>query len=155
MKVELIDNDCYKVFINASYIKDFNIEDKDKLGKYVKMIILKLKKLYDLVLEGFYEVHIYYIKYIGIILEINNIDTYISKTIDLKIVVHNDLKYYLKSNDFDLIKDYKHAHYYNNYFYLDIGDIGQDDIIKIVEQVEIVNEDNIKDIKNKWYYLTF
>ncbi len=155
MKLEFTDDDCYKVFINSAYIKDFDIDSNDDVGKYVKMIILKLRKLYGITLEGFYEVHVYYIKYIGMILDIKNIDTYYGKTIDLKIVVHNDEKYYLKIDQYDLIKKYKEANYFNNYFYLSTSLLQKKDILPLIENIEIVYGSSLNDLKNKWYHLTF
>ena len=155
MKLEFLDEDDYKVFINSCYIKDININHKEELSRYVKTIILKLRKIYDLVLEGFYEVHVYSIGHIGIILEIHNIDNFISKTIDLKIIVHNDEKYYLKIKNYDLVKHFKELNYYNNDFYISVDKIDDKDIINLIESMEIVYASSLKGIRNKWYYLTF
>lgn len=155
MKLEFMDDDCYKVFINSNYITDFDIESNDDIGKYVKKIILKIRKLYGVTLEGFYEVHVYYIKYIGMILEIKNIDSYYSKTIDLKIVVHNDEKSYLKIDQYELIKKYKEVNYFNNYFYLPTSELQKNDILSLAENIEILYGSSIEELKNKWYHLTF
>ena len=58
MKLELLDEDSYKIFVNNSYIKEFNINNNEELSKYIKSIILKIRKIYDVILEGFYEVAI-------------------------------------------------------------------------------------------------
>ncbi len=155
MKLEYLDYDYYKVFINSSYIKKVNINNKEELAKYVKLVILKLRKLYGLILEGFYEVHFYNIKYIGIILELKNIDTYISKTIDLQIIIHNDEKYYLKTNNYEIAKKFKKINYYDNYFYLDVDNLTKSNFISLIENSEIVNESYIDNIKYKWNNLTF
>lgn len=154
MKVEIIDDDNYRVFINSNYQSFLNIEDKDEIGKYIKQIILKMKKIYNILLEGFYEVHVYIVKFIGVILEIKNIDSYLSKSVDLKIIVHNDEEMFLKVLRYELIKDYSNLKYLNNYFYLDIDDILEKDIYNLIENSRIVYGNDLIEIKSKWLNLT-
>lgn len=154
MKVEIIDEDNYKIFINNDYKKDLDVDNKDELGKYIKQIILKIRKIYNVLLEGFYEVHVYVIKFIGIILEIKNIDSYLGKTVDLKIIVHNDEEVYLKVYRYELIESYHRLKYLNNYFYLDINDLLEEDVYKLIESSNIVYGSKLRELKSKWYSLT-
>ena len=39
MRFEVLDDDYYKLFINSSYIEDFDINNNNELGKYIKKII--------------------------------------------------------------------------------------------------------------------
>ncbi|MBQ7137063.1 MAG: hypothetical protein IJO43_03720 [Bacilli bacterium] len=154
MKVEIIDDDYYKVFINGLYTKEIDINNKDELGKYVKDIILKLRKIYNIILQGLYEVRVYYIRFIGIILEISNIDKYLSKTVDLKIIVHNDEEIFLKIFRYELINHYNHLKYYNNCFYFDINDLKEEDVYRLIESTNIVYGDELEELKPKWIELT-
>lgn len=149
MRLEVIEKDNYKLFINSDYIDDFDIYDNGALGKYIKKIILKIKKVYNVILEGFYEVHVYILKHIGIILEIRNIDSYLSKTIDLKIIIHNDEDIYLQIPEYELIRGYKNLKYLDNYFYLNVKDICLEKW-SIIEHYNVVLGEDIKDIKHKW-----
>ena len=154
MKLEMIEDNYYKVFINSSYIDDFDINNNGELGKYIKKVILKIRKIYNIILEGFYEVHVYILKHLGMILEIKNIDRYLSKTIDLKIIVHNDEEVYLQIPEYDLLEKYKDFKYLNNYFYLNVNNIKEQDIFKISDHYKILYGDALKGIKRKWYNLT-
>ena len=154
MRLEIIDNDNYKVFINYFYSEKIDIDNKEELGKYIKNIILKLKKLYNIVLQGLYEIHVYVVDFIGIILEINNVENYFSKTIDLKIIVHSDEEIYLKVLRDELICEYNDLKYFDKYFYLNIKDLKEKDIYKLVENYNIVYGKELIAIRNKWASLT-
>ena len=154
MRLEIIDNDNYKVFINNFYSEKIEIDNKEELGKYIKNIILKLKKIYNIILQGLYEIHVYVIDFIGIILEINNVDSYFSKTIDLKIIVHNDEDIYLKVFRDELVEKHDNLKYFNKYFYVNIKDIRESDIYKLIENYCIIYGEELDDIKTKWTNLT-
>lgn len=153
MRFEKLDNDIYKVFINSFYLDDFDINDNSELGKYIKKIILKIRKIYNVILEGFYEVHVYILKNIGLILEIKNIDKYLSKTIDLKIIVHNDEEIYLKTDEYELLSKQENIKYLDDYFYIDINYMDENNYFKIIEYYEVIYGENLDILKKKWYEL--
>jgi len=154
MRIEIIDDNNYKVFINDLYKEKIDINNKDELGKYIKKIILKLKKIYNIMLQGLYEVHVYIVKFIGIILEIKNIDSYLSKTVDLKIVVHNDEEMFLKVFRYESVEKYNHLKYLNNCFYLDVNELKECDVYNLIENSRLIYGDELIELKNKWINLT-
>jgi len=154
MRLEIIDDNNYKIFINNCYSEKIDIDNKEELGKYIKNIILKLKKIYNIILQGLYEIHVYVIDFIGIILEINNIDNYFSKTIDLKIIVHNDEEIYLRVLRDELIEKYTGLKYFDKYFYLNTKELKENNIFKLIENYNIVYGDELNIIKNRWTSLT-
>lgn len=154
MRFETISNDNYKVYINNLYESNLNIENKEEVGKFIKDIILKIRKIYNVSLEGLYEVDVYVIRYLGIMLEIKNIDRYISKTVDLKIIIHNEDEVYLKIPRFELLDEYHSLKYLNNNFYLNINNLFEKDIYKLLESFEIVYGDELEEIKTNWCSLT-
>lgn len=154
MKIEMIEDDSYRVFINNSYKEVSNIDDKGELGKFIKSIILKIRKIYDILLEGLYEVHVYVIKFIGMVLEIKNIDSYLSKTIDLKIVVHQDEEMYLRIKDYDLIKEYPRLKYLENAFYINTDYLREKDIYSLIEDYKVIYGKDLKEMRSKWRSLT-
>lgn len=154
MKFETISNDNYKVYINNLYESNLNIENKEEVGKFIKDIILKIRKIYNVLLEGLYEVDVYVIKYLGIVLEIKNIDRYISKTVDLKIIIRNEEEIYLKIPRFELLDEYHDLKYLNNNFYLNINSLLEKDIYKLLESFEIVYGSELEEIKTNWCSLT-
>lgn len=149
MRLEIMDKDNYKVFLNSDYIPYFDIDDNNELGKYIKKIILNIRKIYNITLEGFYEVHVYFIENIGMILEINNIDHYISKTIDLKIIVHNDEEIYLQVPLYETLNNYKNIKYLSNNFYINIDYISKVDF-NLIEQYQLIYGQELKKIQKKW-----
>ena len=154
MKVEIVDEDSYKIFINNNYDTSLHAKDKEAMGKFIKSIILKIRKIYNILLEGLYEVNVYIIKFIGIVLEIKNIDRYLSKSVDLKIIVHSDEDIYLKVYDCDLINHYHHLKYLNNYFYLNINNLLEKDVYSLLENYDIVYGKELDDLKKEWHSLT-
>lgn len=154
MKLEILDEDSYKIFINDDYIKQIDINNKEDLSNNIKLIIVKIKKVYDIILEGFYEVHVYPINNIGLILEIKNIDSYLSKSIDLRIIVHNEEDMYIKLSRYELIKKYNNIKYLNNYFYLNVNEINKKDKYHLIEFVNIIYGDDLSEVKRQWHNLT-
>jgi len=43
MRLEILDDDNYKIFINNCYSEVIDIDNKEELGSYIKNIILNLK----------------------------------------------------------------------------------------------------------------
>ncbi len=154
MKLEILDEDSYKIFINDDYIKQIDINNKEDLSNNIKSIIVKIKKVYDIILEGFYEVHVYPINNIGLILEIKNIDSYLSKSIDLRIIVHNEEEMYIKFSRYELIKKYNNIKYLNNYFYLNVNEINKKDKYHLIEFANIIYGDDLLEVKRQWHNLT-
>ena len=154
MKLEILDEDSYKIFINDDYIKQIDINNKEDLSNNIKSIIVKIKKVYDIILEGFYEVHVYPINNIGLILEIKNIDSYLSKSIDLRIIVHNEEEMYIKFSRYELIKKYNNIKYLNNYFYLNVNEINKKDKYHLIEFANIIYGDDLSEVKRQWHNLT-
>lgn len=154
MKLEILDEDSYKIFINDDYIKQIDINNKEDLSNNIKSIIVKIKKVYDIILEGFYEVHVYPINNIGLILEIKNIDSYLSKSIDLRIIVHNEEDMYIKLSRYELIKKYNNIKYLNNYFYLNVNEINKKDKYHLIEFANIIYGYDLLEVKRQWHNLT-
>jgi hypothetical protein len=154
MRLEIIDDDNYKIFINNCYSEKIDVDNKEELGKYIKNIILKLKKMYNVTLQGLYEIHVYVVDLIGIILEINNMDNYFRKTIDLKIIVHSDEEIYLKVLRDELIEQYNDLKYFDKYFYLNVKELKEKDVYRLIENYNVVYGDELSIIKTKWTSLT-
>jgi len=154
MKIELLEHDKYKIFINDAYLGKINIKDNAELGKYIKELVLKLKNIYNIVLTGFYNVDVYIVKNFGIIIEIENVDNYISKTIDLRIILHSNEDIYLKIKNDEMISKYREIKYLEQYYYLNVNDVLKKDVNAFVEDYTIVYGADLKRLKNNWHSLT-
>lgn len=140
MRLESDLKNNYIVFLSNDYIGDIDYTSKGKIGLYLKKIIVILKKRYNLVLKGFYEVNVYINKKVGMFIEINKIGEYDFDTeeIDLKIVVHFDSDFYFKTDNYDVISKYKNIKFFEDSYYIDVDDIGDNEVIKIIEMGEFI-----------------
>lgn len=147
MKFSIVNDERFNIYVNNKYL-EFS-KDEDLLYDSLKKILLNIKKRYDYDVFGFYQVDIYIIEDVATILEFYKKDeSFISKTIDLKLVIHNQNDIYLKFIDFLLIKKYKKIKYKNNNFYVKVIDVEKSDIEKLLEHFEIVID---KDLNNLSY----
>lgn len=150
MKLESNSDNSYVVFLNAKYIDNINYSSKEEIGPFLKKTIVKLKSIYNLTLKGFYEVNFYINKKIGIFIELNRVEEYDFDTsdVDLKIIVHFDNTCYFKTDNYDYISDYSKIKYLKEYYYLNVEDVDETDIIKISEFGEFIYGDNLNILKS-------
>ncbi len=102
------------------YQYKLTIDDTNELNREIKNIFIKLIKMYYIDFLGFYMVHIYENKKYGFILEIYKIYENDFNIIDLKLVIHKDVPFYLEMDDY--LFDYKLNNLFvmNNKYYIDI-----------------------------------
>lgn len=147
MKYEVIGNNYCKIFINNLEIKKVDFHNQDDLQELLKRIILKLKDKYKLMLKGLYQIIISVNKNIGSIIEIEQIETFLSssKDIDLNIKVIFDCKFYFRTKDYSVVKDIKDVYYYKNNYFVDACKLK--DVIKYIEFGDLseVNEEDVEE----------
>ena len=112
------------------YVLDF--DDIEKLNTQIKNIFLKLIKIYNIDFFGYSRVDIYENKKYGYILEIEKIhgNDFNLDIIDLKVIVHSDVPFYIKMDDYPLIRDIKFI-FKDNRFFINIDDV--DNILEYIE----------------------
>jgi hypothetical protein len=151
MKIQTPNNDLTVIYLNKYYLKDFDYNDKTSVEKYLKKLIFNLKKNYNFSINGFYNLNIYTNKDYGMIVDINRIDEdfLFNNIIDMKVVFHfnNDFlyeidDYYLKNQ----IIYQGNIYFYNNKYYLNIINIDELNLTKLLEFSNIIYNDKIKDI---------
>lgn len=71
MNIKFIDNLTFNIYIKKEKLKKIDIKNKSELEKYLREIIETLKNIYNINIEGFYDVNVYVDKYYGIILNFN------------------------------------------------------------------------------------
>ena len=64
-------------------------------------------------------------------------DDFINKTVDLKIINHDNSNIYLKFYDYYLINKYKNIKFLNKSYYLNVNEIKEKDISKLIEFCDI------------------
>lgn len=144
MKVEYDGDDNYLFFINSGYIKKLDYKSKEDIGKHIKEILLTYKKIYGIELNGFYNVNIYLNEKIGMYIELNKNKKYdfYHDEVNLKISICNDKYFYFKTDEFELIKNYKWK-LLNDYYYVNVEDIDRGDIIVLSDYGEFIYDDFI------------
>ena len=66
MKIKFVDNLKFNIYVRKDEINKINIKEKIEIEKYIRNIINKLKNIYKLNIEGFYNINIYVDKYYGL-----------------------------------------------------------------------------------------
>ena len=70
MKIELLDDYNYTLYLNNLYIKDLNLDNKEDIENYLKKLFLIIKDRYDIDISGMFEIDIYVNNKYGIVIDI-------------------------------------------------------------------------------------
>lgn len=124
MKIEKISNTDYKLYIYSNKLDEKNLNDD------IKLIIKKVQK--KLKLKGFYKV-IACFKSCGLFLHLIKMeDSFYKNTLDLRIVIEDDLDVYFKTSDYFILKTLNKIKYFENCFY----GLVDDSFDELIEKVE-------------------
>ncbi len=132
MKLITKSNDFSYLIIPTTLYK----ETKEKTILEIKKILINYNKRYQLLNPGYYEVNVYYHKFIGTILSIEKIDSFeFSLETDLKIVLKDKIKVFLKLlNPLDF-PNYKEE--------IDIEDLTYKEFLNLIEHATLnIKNDN-------------
>lgn len=137
MKVTKINN---KIIIYINQPINLDLNDNLSLEKYLKKLIITLKKRYSLNFSGLYTARIYSNVNYGLIIELENKDTldFFPDLIDLKIIIEEDSEFLIEVDDYYLINNYPQIYTYKNKFYTNFKYLNSDDIIKLSEFMNII-----------------
>lgn len=120
MKLEMQEDDIL-IILKEEEIKKIDFEDIDKIESYFRDILLKLKKIYDIDINGFYNIHVYVDKREGMVLKLEKeyIDYYDSfHQIEMRII-KEDVTFLYEIDDI-LALPYQdlNIYIYNDKFYV-------------------------------------
>lgn len=144
MKI-ITNNDDFTLFVVNKFMTD-----TDDIKKYLKDIIIKLKKRNKKEFSGFYNVQVYVNKKFGMIFEFFKEDSFdfFQDVVDLDITVHDNAKVFLEFDDLFLVNDFHDIYSYNNKYYIDIDKTSRLKFYSLLEFSDFVfgkKLDNIKD----------
>ena len=143
MRFEIVDDDCIDVFINKYNFRDFEIVQKDILLTTIKDLILKMNIRYKLNLSGFYKIKVFPNDKLGVFLNIIKIDDNdFSNEAEFRIIVYNDEKFFLETDEVEMFDRKILKRYYNGKFYMDIDEI--DNIFSFIDMGNIIYGDDVK-----------
>lgn len=143
MKIITMDLDSIILFLSDM---DFSLEeDILELENKFRDIFLRLKRLYNIDIEGYYKIDIFVDKFIGVVVDIEREDfdyfEYSDNQIDMHISIHNDETILLEIDDQYILPDKfldKVLYYnYDNKFYINI--VEPLSVSERAEMIEISN----------------
>ena len=131
--MKVITNDEFNIiiFLNKIIVENIDLEDRENLEEYFKKIFLKLKKIYDITISGYFVIDVYIDDNYGIIMELNKEELdyyeYFDNQIDMRIIIHDDVTFLYEIDDI-LLLDKKirkniSLYYYQNKYYIKINKI--------------------------------
>ena len=145
MKVRNNDDEI-TIYLNDYYAEKFDFSSIDLLEDTLNDLFIKLKKIYNIKLNGYYNIDIYVDNNYGAIIymkkeEIEYYD-YFKDQIDTQIIIHSDSNFLYRIADFCEIKDYLKVNYslykYNNELYIRLND--KLDKINFINMLEYCTE---------------
>ncbi len=140
-----------KVFSSDDKVTVFayNMEDIE-INDYIKGLILRLKRKYNINLFGFYQVNVYKNPKVGMIIDMIKEDgmDYFNDLVDLKIKIYDNSDVYYTFNDyfFNAKKDFK---LFNNKYYINIDDLSEKEFLLMTEFCSCVYGDELEKIQDK------
>lgn len=143
MKIELLDEYNYTLYLNNLYVKDLNLDNKDDIEKYLKKLFLIVKNRYDVDISGMFEIDIYVNDKYGIVIDIFKEELeyldYFSNQIDMQVNIIKDSIFLYEIDNLIDNTLYK----YDSKYYINIEDIND---ISIYEQGKIIFGEYVLDV---------
>lgn len=155
MKVSIIDEDNIIVFLNNFNIKNINFDIKENIEKNFRKIFLKLKHIYGLNIQGYYNINIYIDKIYGAVLEIEHEDIeyfdYFDNKVDMRVNVISNIKFLYKIKDIldldkKILKKVTIYNFKNEYYLLLKKEISIYEIGYILEMTNLIYDGIVDDI---------
>ena len=155
MKVNIIDDNNIIVFLNKFNIKNIDFKNKDCIEKNFRNIFLKLKRIYELNIKGYYTINAYIDEYYGAILEIEHEDIEyfdcFETQVDMHVNVIYDNKFLYKINDIFMLDEALlkklEIYIFKDEYYINLDKVFNDyEIGKILETGELIYRDITSDI---------
>jgi hypothetical protein len=148
MKI-ITNKDDLNIIIYKSEI-DCDLKQKDILEKYIKKIILNIKRKNIININGFYKINVYHNEKFGIILDILKEDEldFFKDFLDFKVLVNYNSDIYFSFDDYFIINN-KNIYYNDNKYYINIKNLKQKEILKLSEFSKIVYAEPLEELKPK------
>ncbi len=156
MKIDVLEDNTFVVYLNKYYIKEIENINKDNIQKYLKTIFLCLKKKYGVNIYSYFNIDCYINKSYGLILEVREEPVgfhFFTKKTDMKLTFYNNSKILYNIDDYfikDILKnnDYK-LYIRENQFFLDMDNLDEKESAYIIENTKkIIYGENIQSIIN-------
>ena len=107
MRLE-VERDKYFLYVNQDYCKNMDFNSKESIASYAKTLVLRLKRIYGIVLQGFYQMKVFVNDFVGMFIELVKLDDFEFElmTIDLNVIIFLHQTFLLKCTDFDFFEHF-------------------------------------------------
>ncbi len=155
MKLELLNSNNIIFYLSKDYLNRINFSIGEDVEQKFKDLFIKLKNIYKLDLNGYYEVTVYVNDIYGIIIEMEKDDDEYIKifgdTLDMKITFKFDCEILYKIDNIDFInfKNYN-LYYYDDNLYISLKNnlnIPYKDYLYLLENSSIIYGNELKKLK--------
>lgn len=158
MKLVFCDDSKLILFLNNLTIPKMDFEDREELEEYFRELFLKLKDLYQIVIQGYYNIDIYIDSLYGAVIEIEKEELdyfeYDDNQVDMRICIHQtsilyELEEYipLDQKKYDMI-------WYGNKWYVKLKQkLNEIYLGRLLEYAEIHYQEENEQILRRGVYL--
>ena len=155
MKLTFQNNEII-IYLNKSYIKNIDFQNKKTLENYLNKILKKIKNKYEIYISGYYNVKIFLSEEYGIIIDIQKEELdypeYFSGEVDMNISVIEDKFLYEVLNiniPKNILKKLEKYKFLDKIYLVSKESLTDIEIGVILENTKIVYGDEAKQIKSK------
>jgi len=136
------------IYLRKDKIINLDFNNLDILEKYLKELVIKLNDIYNIKIEGFYNIKVYIDELFGIVLEIEaeDIDYCLSNEIEMRISLFYE-KFLYEINDFMNISNTNIIKKGFKYYLECHNNIAYKDYLNILENSQIIYKNTKKIIK--------
>lgn len=154
MKIDYLANENFIIYLNKYHLKDLKLDQKKNVEDYFKKLFKKINNLYQLKIEGYYNVKVYENPLYGLIIEVDKLcNEYFSicgNKVDMKIIFKFNSPFLYEVEDFfilDNLKDSIKNIYYHHRYYIELKNEIDDKLYNfLLENSHIVYNDKVQDI---------
>lgn len=154
MKIVNLDENCMTIFLNKFYLKELNFDVKQDLENYFKQLFLKLKRYYNIIISGYYNIDVYIDNNYGLVMNLTKEDIeyydYFDNQIDMRISIKN-CRFLYAIDDPLCLKWLNNSdiYVYKDKFYLDFNDeISDAGMMCLLEFSEIIYDEQADVIRH-------
>ena len=109
MNIKILDDLTLDIYIKNNYILNINFNNEEESEQFLKELFIKIKDIYNIRIEGFYEVEVLIDKYYGIIFHMTKEDieyyNYFKNKADVKLsIINTEFLYQVYDIPIDLLK---------------------------------------------------
>ncbi|MBE6153279.1 MAG: hypothetical protein E7166_03550 [Firmicutes bacterium] len=157
MKLEYFNLNNIVVYLNNNYLESIKFDITNNIEQQFKKLFINIKNIYNIDMNGYYEVVVHINDIYGMIIEIDKDDDEYVKlfgdTVDMKITFKFDSPIYYKLDEYKKFNiDNYSIYYYDETYYLKLDnnlELNYSEYLKLIENSVIVYGDELKRIKNQ------